>query len=449
MYNGLNERVKMVKVIQKEMKVQLPRVFRELLTAKARYKMFYGGRAGGKSYAFADALLTLATSRKLLIACVREVQNSIKDSVYKLIADRIAFYQLDEYRLYEDKIVNLKNKSKFIFKGILEHNAQNIKSLEGVDICWCEEAQKISERAWQILDPTIRKPNAEIWLSLNREEENDPVWKALALHPDNDTIVRKVNYYDNPYCPDNMKRLALKMKNENYGEYLHVWEGEPRLTADNHLIGREEVYRALENDIKINDDTAPLIIGVDVARFGDDKTAICYRRGRQVLKFKTFQKLDVVQVAHLIGAIIAEDKPARVCIDVGGLGAGVYDVLVANGLAEYVVAVNFGERADNAERFVNRRAEMWARVAQWLTSPLPVSLPEFSGLVEDLTAPLKMFDALGRLQLEPKAEIKKRLGRSTDVADALALTFAIQNAEYLLKMPHSSGGDFVDDSVYL
>ena len=179
------------------MKVELPRAFHELLTVKARYKMFYGGRAGGKSFAMADALLIKATSKKMLIACVREVQSSIKDSVYKLIADRINFYGLKEYKLYEDKIVNLKNKSKFIFKGLMERNVQNIKSLEGVDICWCEEAQKISKKAWEVLDPTIRKEGAEIWLSLNREEENDPVWKALALKTDDDVIVRKVNYYDN------------------------------------------------------------------------------------------------------------------------------------------------------------------------------------------------------------------------------------------------------------
>ncbi len=430
------------------MKVELPRAFQELLTAKVRYKMFYGGRAGGKSFAFADALLTLATSRRLLIACVREVQSSIKDSVYKLIADRIAFYGLTEYRLYEDRIVNLKNKSKFIFKGILEHNAGNIKSLEGVDICWCEEAQKISERAWQVLDPTIRKPGSEIWLSMNREEEGDPVWKALALHPDADVIVRKVNYYDNPYCPENMRRLAEKMKRENYGEYLHVWEGEPRLFADDRLIGREEVYRALETKTDIAAGTTPLIVGVDVARFGDDKTAMCFRRGRQVLKFKTYAKLDVVQVANLTAGIIAEEHPARVCIDVGGLGAGVFDVLTANGFGEYVSPVNFGERADNPERYVNRRAEMWARVADWLKSPLPVSLPPFDGLAEDLTAPLKQFDSLGRLQLEAKAEIKKRLGRSTDVGDALALTFAIKNAEYLLRISGEREG-FIDDNVYL
>lgn len=430
------------------MKVALPRAFQELLTTRKRYKLFYGGRAGGKSFAFADALLTLATSRKILIACVREVQNSIKDSVYKLIADRIAFYELNDYRLYEDKIVNLKNKSKFIFKGIMEHNAQNIKSLEGVDICWLEEAQKISAAAWQILDPTIRKDGAEIWLSMNREEEADAVWKALALKPDEDTIVRKVNYYDNPYCPENMKKLAAKMKAEDYAQYLHIWEGEPRVMAGNHLIGREEVYRAMEANLAAQG-LAPLIVGVDVARFGDDKTAICLRCGREVVDISTYQGLDVVQVAHLVAGVIAEKKPARVCVDVGGLGAGVFDILQADGFAEIVMPVNFGERAENPERYVNRRAEMWARVQQWLTSPLPVKLPKIDGLLEDLTTPLKMFDSLGRLQLEPKADIKKRLGHSTDVADALALTFAIQNEEYLLKAGSNKGRLFVDDNIYL
>jgi len=431
------------------MNVEIARAFQELLTAKARYKMFYGGRAGGKSFAFADALLTLATSKTLLIACVREVQSSIKDSVYKLIADRILFYGLDCYRLYEDRIVNLKNRSKFIFKGIMEHNAQNIKSLEGVDICWVEEAQKISAKAWEVLDPTIRKPGAEIWLSLNREEECDPVWKALALKPSADTIIRKVNYYDNPYCPEEMKKLALKAKAEDYSAYLHVWEGEPRREAGNHLIGREAVYRAMENEVIFSGEAMPLIAGLDVARFGDDKTALCLRQGRRVISFQTFMKLDVVQVAHLAAGVIAEKKPARFCLDAGGLGAGVYDVLVSEGMGETVFAVNFGERAENPERYVNRRAEMWARIGEWLNSPLPVSLPKYDGLLEDLTAPLKTFDGVGRLQLEAKAEIKKRLGRSTDVGDALALTFAFKNEAFLLSTAYGAKGGFVDDAVYL
>lgn len=433
------------------MKVELPKAFEELLTTNARYKLYYGGRAGGKSFAFADALITLATSKKLLIACVREVQNSIKDSVYKLISDRIHFYQLDSlYRFYDDRIVNLKNNSKFIFKGIMDYNAQNIKSLEGVDICWCEEAQKISARAWEILNPTIRKPNSEIWLSLNREEENDPVWKALARTDDPDVIVRKVNYYDNPYCPENMKKLALKTKKENYDEYLHIWEGEPRHDEGNHLIGRKEIYQAMENEVHVDMGLYPLIVGVDVARFGDDKTAVCFRRGRQVISLKSYAKFDVVQVAHLIASIIAEYRPLKVCVDIGGIGAGVYDVLVADGLSECVVPINFGEKAENPERYVNRRAEMWARLRDWLKSSVPVKLPKVEGVVEDLTAPTVIFDSLGRLQLEAKAEIKKRIGHSTDMGDALALTFAVQSVEMLLnRSAYQRQSEFVDDNVYL
>ncbi|MBO5037993.1 MAG: PBSX family phage terminase large subunit [Alphaproteobacteria bacterium] len=432
------------------MNVEIARAFSELLTEKKRYKLFYGGRAGGKSFAFADALLTLCMSKKLLIACVREVQSSIKDSVYKLIADRIAYYELSSsFRLYEDRIVNLRNGSKFIFKGIMEHNAQNIKSLEGVDICWVEEAQKISFRAWEVLDPTIRKEGAEIWLSMNREEEADPVFKALALKPDADTLVRKVNYYDNPYCPEGMKKLAMKAKASDLDEYLHIWEGEPRREAGNKLIGRADVFQAMENSVTIEAGMAPLIIGLDVARFGDDKTAFCLRRGRQVICFKTYEKLDVVTAAHTAAGMIAEYGPAKVCIDVGGLGAGVYDVLIAEGFADVVYPVNFGQKADYPERYVNKRAEMWARVRDWLKSPLAVSLPKMEGLAEDLTAPAVSFDSLGRMQLEAKAEIKKRIGRSTDVGDALALTFAIENAAFLLNGRGRQGGEFVDDGVYL
>ncbi len=434
-----------------KLEINIAEPFRELLTVHKRYKLFYGGRAGGKSFAFADALLTLATSRKLLIACVREVQNSIKDSVYKLIADRIAYHNLNAtYRLYDDKIVNLTNGSKFIFKGIMEHNAQNIKSLEGVNICWVEEAQKLSAHAWEILNPTIRHTGSEIWLSMNREEDMDPVWKALALKPDEDTLVRKVNFYDNPYCPLEMKKLALKTKAENFNEYLHIWEGEPRAESADNLIARADVYRAMNTVDVVVSGTSPLIMGVDVARFGDDKTAICLRAGREVKLLEAYAKLDVVNVAHLVAGMIAKYYPARVLIDVGGLGAGVYDVLSSDGFREILVPVNFGERAENAERFVNRRAEMWGRLKEWLQSPLPVKLPKVDGLAEDLTAPKFSFDSLGRLQLEAKAEIKKRLGRSTDFGDALALTFAFLHEEYLLKnLLGQRNREFISDDVFV
>ncbi|MBP1532420.1 MAG: phage terminase large subunit, partial [Alphaproteobacteria bacterium] len=115
---------------------KIPQIFAPLIRSKKRYKLYYGGRAGGKSYAFADSLLLLGRMKKLRIACMREVQDSIKDSVHKLLSDRIKFYNLTDYKVTETQIINLITGSNFIFKGLQEQSAGNIKSLEGVDIVW-------------------------------------------------------------------------------------------------------------------------------------------------------------------------------------------------------------------------------------------------------------------------------------------------------------------------
>lgn len=435
--------------MEKEIKVSVQSYYAPLLNRdEVRYKLYYGGRAGGKSYGFADCLLLLGRQEKLFIACVREVQNSIKDSVYKLLKDRAEYWGFSDYVFYEDRVDNEVTKTRIIFKGLSDNNSQNIKSLEGVDICWIEEGQSISKKSWDILNPTIRKPKSQIWVSMNRELENDPIWVAIASHPDEKTIIQKVNYMDNIYCPDEMKYIANKMKEEDYDGYLHVWEGEPVQQGDNKLIGFKEVHKALENDIRVADNL-PLIIGVDVARYGDDKTAIARRRGRQAYRIQSYGKLNTVQVANLVVSIIHEENPARVNIDEGGVGGGVIDILYDRGYDYVVRPVNFGEVAQEQERYVNRRAEMWGRLKDWLTAELPVSLVDCEGLSEDLTAPCKSFDKLGRLIIEKKDDIKKRLGRSTDVGDALALTFAERHYPSNMFNPKTEEREYVDDGVYV
>lgn len=209
------------------------------------------------------------------------------------------------------------------------------------------------------------------------------------------------------------------------------------------LITFDMVSKALNREITLSG-YEPLIIGVDVARFGNDKTAIARRKGRSVYKLETFAKLDVVGVANVVAAVIRNENPARVFIDAGGLGAGVYDILIDRGFGNVMRPVNFGERAQDTAKYVNRRAEMWARVRDWLTSPLPVSIVAGVEIRDDLTAPTIYYDALGRLQLEEKAEIKKRIGRSTDVGDAVALTFA----ELLGDMKIMPQSERIDDNVY-
>ena len=260
---------------------------------------------------------------------------------------------------------------------------------------------------------------------MNRMEENDPVWVAVNSKPEDRKLVVTVNYYDNPFCPDELRQQAEASKLSNYDEYIHIWLGEPIQQGDKKLIGRKAVVRAIETKVDNSNSVNPLVVGVDPARFGDDATAICFRRGRQAYRIRTYRKKDLVEVSNIVTNIINEDKPVRVNIDVGGLGAGVYDILVDRGYRDVVRAVNFGSNAQDQEKFYNRRAEMWSRVNDWLNGELPVSVIDEDGvLISDLTAPEKAFDKIGRLKLEPKEDIKKRLGRSTDVGDALALTFA-------------------------
>ena len=406
----------------KQVEAQIPEAFAPLMREKYRYKFYYGGRAGGKSYAFADSLLLLGRTRKLFIACLREIQDSMKDSVHKLLCDRIAFYGLDDYVMWGDKIENKITGTRFVFKGLRDQDSQKIKSLEGVDIAWIEEAQTITRKSWEILDPTIRKDGSEIWISMNREEENDPLWVALAAHPDERTLVRRVNYDENPFCPEEIKIQAEKCRASAPDDYEHIWLGEPVRQGTTKLIGAAEVRAAFAP--KMSGCSSPLIIGVDVARFGDDATVFCFRKGRWCYRFEEYHKLDVVEVANQATFFIREYQPQRVFIDIGGVGAGVYDVLKARGCGEVVRAVNFGEKAWQENRYVNRRAEMWDNLRAWLKGELPVQLPEDEELFNDLCCVNKKYDRYGRLQLEEKAEVKKRLGHSPDRGDALALTFA-------------------------
>ena len=402
--------------------MDIAEIFLPLITKKFRNKLYYGGRAGGKSFAFADCLLLLGRESKLFVACVREVQNSIKDSVYKLLKDRAEFYELTDYVFYEDRVENILTGTRFIFKGLKDQNSQNIKSLEGVDICWIEEGQSISKNSWDILNPTIRKPNSEIWISMNREEENDPIWKAVAAKPDDRTLVVKVNYYDNPHCPEEMKYLAEKCKQDNPDDYEHIWLGAPVNQGSTKLIAVKDVMKAFEQ--KMASSTSPLVVGVDIARFGDDKTVLCFRRGRYCFDMKEYSGLDTVALANLLTKVIKESAPARVFLDLGNTGAGVYDILVDRGYAKIVRGVNFGGKAINDDRYFNKRAEMWDSANQWLKSELPVQLVSNDELMDDLCSVNKQYDSKGRLQLEPKEKVKERIGRSPDKADAFVLTFA-------------------------
>ena len=203
----------------------MPTKAQQVIGSQARYKNLYGGRGGGKSYAFADALICRAVYTKLRCLCTREMQNSIRDSVHRLLTDRITALGFDDYFIVLKEKITSRCGSEIVFKG-LRHNITEIKSTEGIDICWVEEAEKVSDNSWTILIPTIRKDGSEIWVSFNPESENSATYKRFVKNPPPDCKSAFMTYKDNMYFSDVLKREMEYDKRVDYEKYLHVWEGQ-------------------------------------------------------------------------------------------------------------------------------------------------------------------------------------------------------------------------------
>ena len=205
-----------------------------------RYKVAYGGRGSGKSWGFARALLIQASKKKnpLRILCAREIQRSIKQSVHQLLSDQIQALGIGHlYEVLETEIRGV-NGSHISFTGLANNTVESIKSFEGVDICWIEEAQTVSKRSWDILIPTIRKPDSEIWVSFNPDLDSDNTYKRFVIEPPDNCKVVKVNWSDNPWFPDvlDSERLHSKATSDDYD---NIWEGECKTAVDGAIYANE------------------------------------------------------------------------------------------------------------------------------------------------------------------------------------------------------------------
>jgi len=207
--------------------VQLPEAFADLWEP-ARYKAFYGGRGSAKSHSFAQALIIQAAQKPMRVGCFREVQLSIKDSVKRLLDDKIAEAGLQGFYHSLDNEIRGANGSSFVFRGLRAIDANTIKSLEGLDVAWVEEASSVSQKSIDILRPTIRKPNSEIWFTWNPDQASDPVdhmFRGEAGPPPR-SIVRRVNWDDNPFFPDVLREELEWDRSRDPEKYAHIWLGE-------------------------------------------------------------------------------------------------------------------------------------------------------------------------------------------------------------------------------
>lgn len=226
----------------KTKQVKLIEVFKDLFDPH-RYKIYYGGRGSGKSTSIAIVLVLLASQKPLRILCAREMQNSIQDSVHKLLSDLIWSLGLQKQFTITKTEIKSKAGAEFIFKG-LRHSVSEVKSMEGINICWVEEAQGVSNDSWNVLIPTIRKPGSEIWISFNPDSEQDPTYQKFVVNPPPDSVVHKVNWDMNPYISQELLAEKDHCKKVNYEEYLHVWEGNPKTLSKSCIFA--DKYRVAE-----------------------------------------------------------------------------------------------------------------------------------------------------------------------------------------------------------
>ena len=204
----------------------------------SRYRVLYGGRGAGKSHSVARALLCMGATRTIRVLCAREFQTSIKDSVHKLLVDQI--YNLGLQGHYEVTQTSIRgiNGTEFIFAGI-KNNINGLKSIEGIDYCWVEEANNVTAHSWDVLIPTIRKENSEIWITFNPELPTDETYKRFVISPPDGAIVQKVNWSDNNWFPAVLDLERQSLMNRDFEAYQNVWEGFTRSTIDGAIFAKE------------------------------------------------------------------------------------------------------------------------------------------------------------------------------------------------------------------
>jgi phage terminase large subunit len=288
--------------------VELPEKLLPLF-APRRTKVLYGGRGSSKSWSVARALVAIAASKPVRVLCARETQKSIQESVHRLLKDQIGLLGLESlFDIQEAKIVGV-NGSEFTFVGVRQQGVANMKSYEGTDICWVEEAQVVTKKSWDTLIPTIRKPGSEIWITFNPELEDDETFKRFVTDGmnDPDTWVCEVNYIDNPWFPGELDAERLKMLKRDPEGYKTIWEGQCRPAVEGAIYANEIANLVSSGRIR-NVPYDPMLKVHTVWDLGwnDSTSIICVQRAGAEVRI-----IDYIEGNHRTLADYAQDIKAK------------------------------------------------------------------------------------------------------------------------------------------
>lgn len=446
------------------MKPTLNPVLKSFWLKRARNRVLYGGRMSSKSWDAAGFAVFLSQQCTIRFLCTRQFQNKISESVYTLIKTQITrFGLLDQYTITDNSIRHKTTGSEFLFYG-LWRSIDEIKSLEGIDICWIEEAHNLTENQWEILNPTLRNDESQFWIIFNPRLATDFVYKRFVVSPPANTITRLINYTENPFLSDTALELIDSAKAEDYDEFQHVYLGVPRDDDDSVVIKRSWLMAAINAHLTVKPSSGQwsggVTLGYDVADSGADANATTVMDGSIAVHLDLWKggEDELFESAKRVRGTATQYHASYIGYDSIGVGAGTGAHLnnldwrrhfkfnagakVADPKRDYR-----DTKIHNEDFFSNLKAQCW-----WLTADrfrntylavtkgrqfraedmISISSDCDSKLldllIDELATPNRDFDNAGKVKVESKKDLAKREIASPNLADS----FIIANSRGML-----------------
>ena len=431
----------MPKESQNSLEIRLPPIY-EHIWKKKRLKACFGGRGAGRTHSLARYILIRSMKEKLRIWCARETQKSIAQSVHHVFVELINKYNLGAYfDITKDDIKCTATGSYFMFKGFRgdggQYSEEGLKAYEDFDILWVEEAAACTMESLLVVSKTIRKEGSELLFSFNRVLEEDPIWRFACydcgdiynnhVYEDDERLIIYATVDQNPFASDTfIKERETDKKRLSVDEYNKVWLGYPDRTGGfKAFFPQNLVYSFVTPPTEEEYKMYEVVCGFDPNGGGKDSACAVARQGRKILAQRVYRGIkDPLELANMFIAFKREFGANKAYCD-RGYGQGV--LAIALQMGENIIPVDFGGRA-NDEIYGNRRAEIYGRAKEWLQNGGYLGEPKSEDVVElrrELQAieyNLRKSDE-GKIWLCSKDDIRKKLGHSTDRADAFALTF--------------------------
>lgn len=433
---------------------------KEFWTAPARNRVLYGGRASSKTWDAAGFATYLSQSCKIRVLCVRQFQNKISESVYTNLKIQIERFALSKkFKIIDNLITCTTTGSEFLFYG-LWRQIDEIKGVEGIDILWIEEAHALTKEQWEILEPTIRKAGSQVWVIFNPHLATDFAYKRFVTNPPPNTIVRLINYDENPFLSDTMLQIIEAKKEEDYDEFMHVYCGVPLDDDDQAIVKRSWIMASIDAHKKLSiKPTGSKRIGYDIADSGKDLCANIYAYGQLAIWSDLWKakEHELFKSSQRVWSK-ARELDASVTYDSIGVGAGSgsnfkklntdrnegsaieYTPFNAGG-AVFKPESLYTDKKKNKDMFSNIKAQAWWLVADRFKNTynavvngqkfkddelifIDGSMPNLGQLVDELATPKRDFDKTGKVKVESKEDLADREIDSPNLADAFIMAFA-------------------------